>query len=63
VLRCTNEECDSRNGEANPLFNITTTVDEHGELTERLDKVPPEYFECNHCGAKAEVKREPARQG
>lgn len=51
-LKCPTEGCAAQNAD-DAYFNVTVTVDEDGDITEDLRKIPPEYFECVHCGAKA----------
>ena len=53
-LQCKNAECESRNGEASPAFDVHLTVDEEGSLAENPKKIDGEHFTCCFCQDSAE---------
>ena len=53
-LVCPTEGCDSNNS-CLAYFNVTVTVGAERDLTEDIRRIPPEHFECGHCGAKADT--------
>lgn len=53
-MRCSNPECESHTG-TTPVFicrNILCDADR--DLVEDIKKIEAHYFECAHCGYKAE---------
>ena len=48
-IKCRNKRCKSHEI-AKPLFTITVHVDENRQVLSNLNKRPPQYFKCNHCG-------------
>jgi len=60
MLRCSNEECDTRTDEQEPFFDISVTVDSDRDLAESLNGafVDACFFRCCHCGDPAEEVNE-----
>jgi len=56
MLRCSNEDCESRRGEQEPFFDISVTVDTERCLAQTLNKhdVDACFFKCCYCGDPAE---------
>jgi len=52
-LVCSNEECESHE-EEDYMFNVVVVVGSDRELTENINKISSEYFECVFCDALAE---------
>jgi hypothetical protein len=53
-MRCSNPECESHTG-TTPMFicrNLLCDADK--DLLEDIKKIEADYFECAHCGYKAE---------
>ena len=53
-IKCSNPECSSHNEEI-PAFTLVMVFDEDKDPLEDVKKIPPEFFECTHCGSSAEV--------
>ena len=64
VLRCSNEQCETRTDDIPVFFNVTLSVDEEGEVSEDeagsnlahavREAWPVDHIECCSCGGTAE---------
>lgn len=56
MLRCSNEDCESRRDEQEPFFDICVSVNRDRCIAETLNKhyVDARFFKCCYCGDPAE---------